>query len=215
MKLPFEFSTAIFDLDGTLVDTEPFYSEATQIVLEPYGKEFTKDFKRKIMGGDALTGASMIVEKFDLKMTPREFLEKREKHLRALFPSATEIKGAGEYLHRLKVARTRIALATSSSKTLCEIKIGHRDWSNIFECKIYGDDPELLRSKPAPDIFILCAQRMAVSPENIIVFEDSKNGIQAAKGAGMKVVGIRNEFMSEADFEDADFLVDNYYDIEL
>ena len=55
MKLPFEFSTAIFDLDGTLVDTEPFYSEATQIVLEPYGKEFTKDFKRKIMGGDALT----------------------------------------------------------------------------------------------------------------------------------------------------------------
>ncbi|MEC8299481.1 MAG: HAD-IA family hydrolase [Pseudomonadota bacterium] len=215
MKLPFEFSTAIFDLDGTLVDTEPFYSEATQIVLEPYGKEFTKDFKRKIMGGDALTGASMIVEKFDLKMTPREFLEKREKHLRALFPSATEIKGAGEYLHRLKVARTRIALATSSSKTLCEIKIGHRAWSNIFECKIYGDDPELLRSKPAPDIFILCAQRMAVSPENIIFFEDSKNGIQAAKGAGMKVVGIRNEFMSEADFEDADFLVDNYYDIEL
>ena len=215
MKLPFKFSTAIFDLDGTLVDTEPFYSEATQVVLEPYGKEFTKDFKRKIMGGDALTGASMIVEKFDLKMTPREFLEKREKHLRALFPSATEIKGAGEYLHRLKVARTRIALATSSSKTLCEIKIGHRDWSNIFECKIYGDDPELLRSKPAPDIFILCAQRMAVSPENIIVFEDSKNGIQAAKGAGMKVVGIRNEFMSEADFEDADFLVDNYYDIEL
>ena len=215
MKLPFEFSTAIFDLDGTLVDTEPFYSEATQIVLEPYGKEFTKDFKRKIMGGDALTGASMIVEKFDLKMTPREFLEKREKHLRALFPSATEIKGAGEYLHRLKVARTRIALATSSSKTLCEIKIGHRAWSNIFECKIYGDDPELLRSKPAPDIFILCAQRMAVSPENIIVFEDSKNGIRAAKGAGMKVVGIRNEFMSEADLEDADFLVDNYYDIEL
>ena len=148
-------------------------------------------------------------------MTPREFLEKREKHLRVLFPSATEIKGASEYLHRLKVARTRIALATSSSKTLCEIKIGHRAWSDIFECKIYGDDPELLRSKPAPDIFILCAQRMAVSPKNIIVFEDSKNGIQAAKGAGMKVVGIRNEFMSEADFEDADFLVDNYYDIEL
>ena len=215
MKLPFEFSTAIFDLDGTLVDTEPFYSEATQIVLDPHGKEFTKDLKRKIMGGDALTSASVIVKKFNLKMTPGEFLEKRETHLRALFPNATEIKGAGEYLHRLKVARTRIALATSSSKALCKIKIGHRAWSNIFECEIHGDDPELLRSKPAPDIFILCARRMGVSPENIIVFEDSKNGIRAAKDAGMKVVGIRNEFMSEADFEDADFLVDNYYDIEL
>ena len=215
MKLPFEFSTAIFDLDGTLVDTEPFYSEATQIVLEPYGKDFTKDFKRKIMGGDALLSASMTVKEFDLEMTPEDFLEKREVHLKVLFPKATEISGAGEYLRRLKDAGTRIALATSSSKALCEIKIGHRIWSNIFECKIHGDDSELLRSKPAPDIFILCAQRMAVDPEDIIVFEDSKNGIDAAKGAGMRVIGIRNEFMSEADFKDADFLVDNYADIEI
>ena len=118
-------------------------------------------------------------------MAPREFLEKRERHLRALFPNATEIKGAGEYLQRLKEIGTRIALATSSSKALCEIKIGHRAWSDIFECRIHGDDPELLRSKPAPDIFILCARRMGVSPENIIVFEDSKNGIRAAKGAGV------------------------------
>lgn len=215
MKLPFKFSTAIFDLDGTLVDTEPLYSEATQVVLEPYGKKFTNDFKRKIMGGDALTSASLTVKEFNLEMTPQVFLERREVHLRVLFPKATEIKGAGEYLQRLMETGTRIALATSSSKALCEIKIGHRAWSDIFECKVHGDDPELLRSKPAPDIFILCAQRMGVSPENIIVFEDSKNGIRAAKGAGMKVVGIRNEFMSEADFEDADFLVDNYYDIEL
>ncbi len=215
MKLPFEFSTAIFDLDGTLVDTEPFYSEATQIVLEPYGKDFTKDFKRKIMGGDALLSASMTVKEFDLEMTPEDFLEKREVHLKVLFPKATEISGAGEYLRRLKDAGTRIALATSSSKALCEIKIGHRIWSNIFECKIHGDDSELLRSKPAPDIFILCAQRMAVDPEDIIVFEDSKNGIEAAKDAGMRVIGIRNEFMSEADFKDADFLVDNYADIEI
>ena len=56
---------------------------------------------------------------------------------------------------------------------------------------------------------------MAVEPEDIIVFEDSKNGVKAAKAAGMRVVGIRNEFMSEADFQDADFLVDNYADIEI
>ena len=143
MKLPFEFSTAIFDLDGTLVDTEPFYSEATQIVLEPYGKDFTKDFKRKIMGGDALLSASMTVKEFDLEMTPEDFLEKREVHLKVLFPKATEISGAGEYLRRLKDAGTRIALATSSSKALCEIKIGHRIWSNIFECKIMKDWEEI------------------------------------------------------------------------
>ena len=215
MKLPFEFSTAIFDLDGTLVDTEPFYSEATQVVLEPYGKKFTNDFKRKIMGGDALTSASMTVKEFDLEMTPQEFLEEREVHLRALFPKATEIKGASEYLWQLKETGIRIGLATSSSKDLCEIKIGHRIWSDIFECKVHGDDPELLKSKPAPDIFILCAQRMEVDPKDVMVFEDSKNGIEAAKGAGMTVVGIRNEFMSEADLKNADFLVDNYTDIEI
>ena len=70
MKLPFEFSTAIFDLDGTLVDTEPFYSEATQIVLEPHGKEFTKDLKRKIMGGDALTGDALASFYFNAPRLP-------------------------------------------------------------------------------------------------------------------------------------------------
>ena len=215
MKLPFKFSTAIFDLDGTLVDTEPFYSEATQVVLEPYGKKFTNDFKRKIMGGDALTSASMTVKEFDLEMTPQEFLESREAHLRVLFPKAIEIQGASEYLWKLKEAGIRMGLATSSSKALCGIKIGHRIWSDIFECKVHGDDSELLKSKPAPDIFILCAQRMDVDPKDVIVFEDSKNGIEAAKGAGMTVVGIRNEFMSDADLKNADFLVDNYTDIEI
>ena len=215
MKLPFKFSTAIFDLDGTLVDTEPFYSEATQVVLEPYGKKFTNDFKRKIMGGDALTSASMTVKEFDLEMTPQEFLERREVHLRVLFPKAIERQGASEYLWKLKEAGIRMGLATSSSKALCEIKIGHRIWSDIFECRVHGDDSELLKSKPAPDIFILCAQRMDVDPKDVIVFEDSKNGIEAAKGAGMTVVGIRNEFMSDADLKNADFLVDNYTDIEI
>ena len=215
MKLPFEFSTAIFDLDGTLLNTEPFYSEATQVVLEPFGKKFTNDFKRKIMGGDALTSASMTVKEFDLEMSPQEFLERREVHLRVLFPKAIEIQGASEYLWKLKEAGIRMGLATSSSKALCEIKIGHRIWSDIFECKVHGDDSELLKSKPAPDIFILCAQRMDVDPKDVIVFEDSKNGIEAAKGAGMTVVGIRNEFMSDADLKNADFLVDNYSDIEL
>ena len=215
MKLPFKFSTAIFDLDGTLVNTEPFYSEATQVVLEPYGKKFTNDFKRKIMGGDALTSSSMTVKEFDLEMTPQEFLERREAHLRVLFPKAIEIQGASEYLWKLKKAGIRMGLATSSSKALCEIKIGHRIWSDIFECKVHGDDSELLKSKPAPDIFILCAQRMDVDPKDVIVFEDSKNGIEAAKAAGMTVVGIRNEFMSDADLKNADFLVDNYTDIEI
>ena len=91
MKLPFKFSTAIFDLDGTLVDTEPFYSEATQVVLEPYGKKFTNDFKEN-QGGDALTSASKTLKEFNLEMTPQEFLERREVHLRVLFPKAIEIK---------------------------------------------------------------------------------------------------------------------------
>ena len=62
---------------------------------------------------------------------------------------------------------------------------------------------------------LMVLRGQAVEPEDIIVFEDSKNGIKAAKAAGMRVVGIRNEFMSEPDFQDADFLVDNYADIEI
>ena len=213
MRIPFRFSAVIFDLDGTLVDTEPLYSEATQKVLDPYDAIFTKSFKKTIMGGDALTGATKTVKEFNLEITPEEFLKRREIYLNELFPNAREINGAPEYLMSLKRTGIRSGLATSSSKKMCDLKIGHRSWAKLLDPVVCGDDPDLSKAKPAPDIFILCAEKMKVSPSKVIVFEDSKNGIRGAKDAGMRVIALRNPFMLEDDLSEADLLIDDFIEI--
>ena len=192
--LPFKPRAIIFDLDGTLLDTEPLYTEAAQAVLDPYGYVFSSELKRRIIGGDSLQGARMTVEEYSLPISAEEFLSRRKVHLDRLFPTAQETEGAREFLTLISKNGIDPGLATSSYQFHCDMKISHRIWRPLFGTVVCGDDPELQRSKPAPDIFVLCAARMFVAPDKTIVFEDSKNGVLAAKAAGMTVIALSSPY---------------------
>ena len=200
----------IFDLDGTLLDTEPLYTEAAQKVLDPYGHTYTLELKRRVMGGDSVRSAQLTIDEFDLPMSAEEFLARRESHLERLFPHAAEITGAGSYLKHVADQGVPIGLATSSHSHLCELKIGQRAWKQLFSTVVCGDDTALINSKPAPDIFLLCADRMAIDPENVIAFEDSRNGIEAAKAAGMFVVAMESPYTLPDDLQGADMIAKDY-----
>lgn len=210
MKLPIEPSAIIFDLDGTLLDTEILYSEATQKVLDQWGHQYTLALKRRVMGGDSTRSAQLTIDEFDLPLTPAEYLAQRETHLAALFPMAQEISGAGAYLKHLASLGINTGLATSSHAHLCQMKIGHRDWRTVFSQVVCGDDKELARGKPNPDIFLLCADRMQADPATTIAFEDSVNGIDAARAAGMIVVGIESPYNDAKDLKNAHLTISSY-----
>ena len=72
MRLPADAQGVIFDLDGTLLDTEILYTQAMQKVLDPYGHTYTMELKRKVMGGDSMRSAQMTIDEFGLPMTARE-----------------------------------------------------------------------------------------------------------------------------------------------
>ena len=209
-RLPFLPDAMIFDLDGTLLDTEPLYTEAAQAVINPYGAVYSMDLKRKIMGGDSLKGAEVTVAELDLPMTAQEFLDQRKVHLERLFPQTEEIADAARFLNAAAEAGIPLGLATSSHERLCDVKIGDRRWRSLFHTIVCGDDPSLTRSKPEPDIFLLTASRMAVQPERTIAFEDSRNGVRAAKAAGMTVVAINSVYVGEGDLNEADLIVDGF-----
>jgi len=209
-NLPMDPAAIIFDLDGTLLDTEPLYTAAAQRVLDPHGHLYTMELKRKVMGGDSMRSAQLTIDEFDLPMTAEEFLAAREAYLKALFPEAEEIPGAGDYLRHLYSTNIPTGIATSSHRHLCDLKISQRNWCSLLSTIVCGDDAELHKSKPEPDIFLLCAHRMGIKTEDIVAFEDSRNGVLSAKAAGMTVVAIESPYTSLEDLQEADLVIENY-----
>ena len=209
-SLPTDPAAIIFDLDGTLLDTEPLYTAAAQRVLDPHGHVYSMELKRKVMGGDSMRSAQLTIDEFNLRMTAKEFLLAREVHLKALFPEAEEIPGAGDYLRHLYSTNVPTGIATSSHQHLCDLKINKRDWRPLLATVVCGDDDELHKSKPEPDIFLLCARRMGIKPEDVIAFEDSRNGVLATKAAGMTVVAVESPYTSSEDLQEADLIIENY-----
>jgi HAD superfamily hydrolase (TIGR01509 family) len=80
-----------------------------------------------------------------------------------------------------------MALATSSSRSAVDLKAAPHPWLQLIEVRVHGDDPQLRQGKPAPDVFVLAAERLGVSASNCWAFEDSPAGVQAARAAGCRV----------------------------
>lgn len=206
---------ALFDMDGVLLDTEPLYTVATERVVSVYGKHYDFALKRRIMGGSARVGAKVVVEALDLPISPEEYLASRREHLDVLFRTTEAIEGAAHLVQTLSSKGYRMAVATSSERSLFELKTRNHAWFSSFDAIVCGDDPELHAPKPAPDIFLLAAARIGVPPESCFAFEDSPNGVQAAKSAGCYVVARRDLALTEAELSLADRTIVRYAELDV
>jgi pseudouridine-5'-monophosphatase len=195
----------IFDMDGLLLDTEPFYTEASQRIAATYGKVFDWTVKSRMIGQRAPDSARMFVEGLQLPITPEEYLIARQPVLESLFPKAEPMPGAVRLTIHLRSHRIPMAVATSSDGRHFDLKTArHKAWFNMFGCVVIGDDPEIKHGKPAPDIFLVTAQRMGVAPSDCLVFEDSPVGIKAARAAGMFSIAVPDPHLSREVVQAAD-----------
>jgi pseudouridine-5'-monophosphatase len=214
----------IFDMDGVLLDTEPLYTVAYDRVMAPHGAQLDQETKLQVMGRPALKSAAHVIEKFSLPMTPEEFLEHRKPILNELFASAPAVPGAQEFVTRLAKAGIPIAVATSTHRELFELKTKEHSWFSHFQVIVCGDDTAIGQPTPAPDIFLLAAQRLGVLASDCVIFEDSPSGVQAAAAAGARVFALVREPVSAelyaaahqiiADFSSARFTISGISEAE-
>jgi pseudouridine-5'-monophosphatase len=208
-------SAVVFDLDGVLLDTEPFYTIATQEIVAEWGKVFDWSVKSRMIGRPSLESAQTLVEALGLPITPEEYLERRAARLESLFPTAVEIEGAEAFTRSLAERGIPLAVATSSERRLFELKTGrHREWFAIFDAVVVGDDPRVGRGKPAPDIFLVAAADLGVEAAGCLVFEDAPAGVRAARAAGMAVIALPDPAMDREAYGEADRVISGYADLD-
>jgi pseudouridine 5'-phosphatase len=214
VKLARRPTHVLFDLDGVLLDSEPLYTQATQEILDPYGKTFDWSLKVHTIGRDARDGAGWLLAELGIPLGVEEYLERRERRLRDLFRTVQSVAGAREFVRALAERGVPMAVATSSHRDQYEVKVGSHPWFESFQAIVCGDDPELGRLKPAPDIFLLAAARLAADPESCLVVEDSPAGVEAARAAGMQVVAVPDPHVAPERVAAADLVVSGMVDLE-
>ena len=188
-----KIKAAIFDLDGTLLDTQRLYDEANQIVINQYGngKKYDADLQVKIHGAPPSFGNKYLIDYFEIKLTMDEFMGKKDEYLKEKIPQCKLMEGVKELTHLLKHKYgLKLAIATSAFKNSTDIKLtNHKDWiKEDFDVMITGEDKRIMKGKPSPDIFLVAANDLGVKPEECIIFEDAVNGVQAALNTGASIV---------------------------
>ena len=188
-----KIKAAIFDLDGTLLDTQRLYDEANQIVINQYGngKKYDADLQVKIHGALPSFGSKYLIDYFEIKLTMDEFMGKKDEYLREKIPQCNPMEGVKELTHLLKHKYgLKLAIATSGFKNSTDIKLtNHKDWiKEDFDIMITGEDKRIKKGKPSPDIFLVAANDLGVKPEECIIFEDAVNGVQAGLNTGASIV---------------------------
>jgi pseudouridine-5'-monophosphatase len=213
--VPLPPSHIIFDLDGTLVDTEPLYTRAAESILARFGKVFDLGIKRQIMGGGPLAGARFVVEHLGLPLSPEQYLAEREVILREACKTARAMPGAIPLIEALHQRGIPLAVGTSSSRELCLLKLAAQPFGARFQAIVCSDDPGVANAKPSPDIFLAAARGLGAAPERCLVFEDTPKGVAAARAAGMEVIAVVDPMMSGEDYSGALRVVGSLEEIRL
>ena len=200
---------ALFDVDGLLLDTEIIYTEVTQHIVGRFGKTFDWSIKANMIGRAALESARYLVTELSLPISAEEYLEERNSLLREKFADCAAMPGAEALVRYLHKNAIPIAVATSSSQDLFDIKKSkHSDWFDLFDIEVTSDDPDVKMAKPAPDIFNVAAQRLDADKQQTLIFEDAPSGLAAGIAAGIRVVAVPDPNMDRARYSDATLVLD-------
>ena len=209
-----EIKAVIFDMDGVLIDSEPLWRKAMIEGFASIGVLITEEDCKKTTGNRLKEVVEYWFEKLDiLDFLPTEIEHRIINMLVKLINNEGKaISGVIEVINFCKNKNIKIGLATSSSNQLMEAVLEKLNLKNTFKSSISAENMEY--GKPHPEVFLICASQLQISPLECIVIEDSINGVIAAKAAFMKVIALpEQENINNHKFSIADYKLNNMQEV--
>ena len=177
---------AIFDMDGTLIDTEKIYRKAWIETADSFGVERKPDLAAA-MSGSGLAQMPSIVKKFFPDLDAEEYVKRTLDKVVKEAEQHIDVKpGVENILNYFLSEKIPMAIASSSESFVVEERVKRFGWEKYFSVLIGGD--KISNGKPAPDIFLLAAEKLQLPAKDCYVFEDSFNGVRAGAAANCATI---------------------------
>jgi len=209
-----EIKAVIFDMDGVLIDSEPLWRKAMIEGFASIGVLITEEDCKKTTGNRLKEVVEYWFEKLDIL----DFLPTEIEHriintlVKLINKEGKAISGVIEVINFCNNKNIKIGLATSSSNQLMEAVLEKLKLKNTFKCSISAENMKY--GKPHPEVFLICASQLQISPLECIVIEDSINGVIAAKAAFMRVIALpEQENINNDKFSIADYKLNNMQEV--
>jgi len=198
----------IFDMDGVMINSEPLWEKTEKIMMARKGLDYTPVYREEIVGLGQKDSAKLLKSTFSLTEDIEEIIKERISILLDIYNNELSlVNDLIKLLELISKNSYRVALASSSPLRVVKFVLNKFNLNKYFNPVVSGDMVKL--GKPNPDIYLYTAERLGVTPKQCLVIEDSINGVNAAKNAGMYCVAVPDKRLDQKGFENADIVLDN------
>jgi len=204
----------IFDMDGVIVDSNPYHRIALRRFCEKHGYHLSDEYmKTRIFGR---TNADWLKELFQDKIDKKQLLdfeEQKESMFREIFdPHIKPVNGLKDFLHLLRNNDIPRAIATSAPSSNVDFVLNRTGVGEFFQIIIHGN--MVKNSKPHPEIYLKTIHALGHSPAKCLVIEDSLSGMESAIKAGCKVIALTTTHTRE-ELQAAHFVIDDFAQLSM
>jgi HAD superfamily hydrolase (TIGR01509 family) len=211
-----KLNALIFDFDGLILDTETPEVAVWQTIFREHGHELPVDEWAKTIGGYGIStydAAKHLSQLTGLDPVPLRARYRSESD--AVIHASPILPGVMDLLDAAAERNVRLAVASSSPHSWVDSHLSRLGLADRFDEVICSDDVAPGRTKPNPDLFLLAAERLKVQKDAAVIFEDSPNGVRAAKSAGIFVVAVPNPLTIRLGVNGADLTVKSLSEVTL
>jgi beta-phosphoglucomutase len=202
----------LFDMDGVLVDSEPFICKAAILMFSEIGLEVSPDDFKPFVGMGENRYIGGVAEKYGLNISISEVKARTYEIYKDIIRGRLKpLPGAREFVNKCRDRGFRLAIATSADLVKMEANLKEtRLYADLFNATVNGLEVE--NKKPFPDIYLRASEKIGLEPDECLVIEDALSGIKAAKAAGCKCLAVTSSFSPDS-LQEADWICNSLLNV--